>query len=271
MPNVEEHCKSTLKRYGVEGRDIHQWLDEPSRKYAGGHREFRHDTETIRLVGKIFGKNYGSLAGNIALDHIMLDHKEEIEKRRTIAGEFSQEKENPSFPCSFCRTLVKPGDQICPKCGASRTKIVERFERAFEMDKLKLQEKKKKLRRELKLELALGELTPLLRVSLWILSDDSYDSDILDLIREFDDSPLTGEESWLPSDQAKALERLGFLEPFAGAILDRLVQEDFKKHPELKEEADKVMEQTKAIEAEMEESEMHPELYGKENNTKWWK
>ena len=83
MPNIEEHCSHTLKRYGVEGRDIHQWLDETSRKYTSGHRQFRHDTETIKLVGEIFGKNYGKgLAENIALDHIMLDHKEEIERRK---------------------------------------------------------------------------------------------------------------------------------------------------------------------------------------------
>jgi hypothetical protein len=82
MPNLEEHCKHTFKTYGVEGREIHQWLDNPSRKYAGRHREFRHDSETVKLVGDVFGKKYGrTLAENIALDHIMLDHKEEIQRR----------------------------------------------------------------------------------------------------------------------------------------------------------------------------------------------
>ena len=83
MPNLEEHCKRTLKRYGVEGRDIHEWLDKPSRKHAGVHRQFRHDTKTIKLVGNVFGEKYGrEMAENIALDHIMLDHKEEIERRK---------------------------------------------------------------------------------------------------------------------------------------------------------------------------------------------
>ena len=59
MPNLEEHCKHSLKRYGVEGRDIHSWLDEPSRHYAGIHREFRHDEKTTILVGKTFGEIYG--------------------------------------------------------------------------------------------------------------------------------------------------------------------------------------------------------------------
>ena len=65
MPNLEEHCEKTLKRYGVEGRDIHAWLDEPSREFAASHRQFRHDTETVRLVGELFGKTYGR---NVAID-----------------------------------------------------------------------------------------------------------------------------------------------------------------------------------------------------------
>lgn len=83
MPNLEEHCKHSQKRYGIEGRDIHQWLDKPSRKYTRGHRQFRHDTETIKLVGEIFGQKYGrEMAENITLDHITLDHKEEIKQRK---------------------------------------------------------------------------------------------------------------------------------------------------------------------------------------------
>lgn len=82
MPNIEEHCKHSLKRYGAEGRDIHMWLDEPSRLYAGIHREFRHDEKTIILAGKTFGKTYGEdMAQAITLDHIMADHEESIKKR----------------------------------------------------------------------------------------------------------------------------------------------------------------------------------------------
>jgi len=174
MPNLEEHCKRTLKRYGVEGRDIHEWLDEPSRKYAGAHRQFRHDTETIRLVGEIFGKKYGkSLAENIALDHIMLDHEEEIKKRRTIVVKFPEKKEIPSIPCSYCGTLLKPSNQFCPNCGASRKAIIEEFDRAYEMEKIKLKEKKKRLREELKRELHFREKTPEERIRwLWITPRD---------------------------------------------------------------------------------------------------
>ncbi|MCL5948935.1 MAG: hypothetical protein M1490_00460, partial [Candidatus Bathyarchaeota archaeon] len=90
MPNIEEHCGASFKEFKVEGRDIHAWLDEPCRVYAGLHRQFRHDTETIELVGKKFGEKYGvALAENIGLQHIMLDHKERIDKK-TNANDVSR-------------------------------------------------------------------------------------------------------------------------------------------------------------------------------------
>lgn len=168
MPNLEEHCLKTMKRYGVEGRDIHSWMDEPSREYAGSHRQFRHDSETIRLVGDLFGKTYGkSLAENIALDHIMADHEADIKRRNTtIIVNLPEQGEIPSIPCSYCGTLLKPSDQLCPKCGAARIKIIEQIDRAAEMEKLKLQEERKELRKELKYELKFKEMTPYNRMRL---------------------------------------------------------------------------------------------------------
>lgn len=243
MPNLEEHCKRTLKRYGVEGRDIHSWLDEPSKEYATTHRQFRHDTETIRMVGEIFGKTYGkSLAENIALDHIMLDHEEEI-KKHTIVVKLPEKEEIPTIPCSYCNTLLRPSDQFCPKCGASRTKIIEEFDRAYEIEKLKLQEKKKNLQRELKLELALRELTPEERAYLWKYADRSYSVNLNAVIAYGDSedirASLSSESEGLkgPShDQTEALEKKGLSKPFGKAVLDRLAQEDFERHPDLKEQ-----------------------------------
>jgi len=198
MPNIEEHCKQTLKRYRVEGRDIHQWLDEPSRKYASGHRQFRHDTETIRLVGENFGKSYGkSLAETIALDHIMLDHEEEIKSRRTVVLKFPEKKEIPSIPCSYCGILLKPSDQACPNCGANRKRIIEEFDRAYEMEKIKLQEKRKELRKQLKHEYELTKMSPEERISLKKIM------------------------------------------AYPDLILDELIQEDFKRHPELKQKLER--------------------------------
>jgi len=82
VPNHEEHCQHTIKTLGVRGDDIHTWMDEPSRPFGSDHREFRHDSETVKLVGRIFAHRYGrKIAEEIALDHITLDHKEAIERR----------------------------------------------------------------------------------------------------------------------------------------------------------------------------------------------
>jgi len=93
MPNCEEHCEHTLKRYGVEGRDIHTWIDEPSKLYGASHREVRHDTEAREMVKKIFGEKYGeNLAENIFLDHMLLD-LETKNKEDALAYEVILEKE----------------------------------------------------------------------------------------------------------------------------------------------------------------------------------
>jgi len=112
LPGHEEHCQHTLKRYGVRGDDVHSFLDEPCRIAGKGHRQFRHDSETVKLVGQIFGKKYGrELAENIALDHIMLDHKEEIRKRRDNAA---------LSRCPNCGAPLgetQKGKRICKYCG----------------------------------------------------------------------------------------------------------------------------------------------------------
>ena len=83
-PDRLAHMEHSLERYGSKGEDIHAFLDEPVKMQGKAHREFRHDTETIRLVGKLFEKEYGrELAENIALDHIMLDHKTRLHEQET--------------------------------------------------------------------------------------------------------------------------------------------------------------------------------------------
>jgi uncharacterized Zn finger protein (UPF0148 family) len=205
MPNLDEHCKHCLARYGVEGRDIHQWLDEPSKEYASSHRQFRHDTESVKLVGELFSKNYGrSLAESIALDHIMADHEEEIKNRNIqIVVNLPEQKEMPSIHCLYCKTLLKPSDQVCPKCGSSRAKITYELDRNIEMEKLKLQEKKKQLRKELKLELKYSSQTPYERLYwYWWYR-------------------------WLTGINKGSVGKEDL------AVLDKLVSEDLKKDPNL--------------------------------------
>jgi hypothetical protein len=93
MPNLEEHCKHSKDRYGVEGRDIHSWMDEPSIKFTGSHRQYRHDKEGLESVKDTFGEKYGrSVAGNIAMDHIDLDKKESNKKLEEKTMAFLQRK-----------------------------------------------------------------------------------------------------------------------------------------------------------------------------------
>ncbi|MBU0847291.1 hypothetical protein KKH23_08935 [Patescibacteria group bacterium] len=74
MPNHNEHCKHTRELYGVDGAEIHTWMDEPSQLYGASHRWIRHD---LSLIPKKFIDRYGKeLAKQIMLDHILLDRKD---------------------------------------------------------------------------------------------------------------------------------------------------------------------------------------------------
>jgi hypothetical protein len=186
MPNLEEHCQRTKTKYKVEGKDIHKWLDEPSQTYASSHRQFRHDTKTVKLVGELFGKNYGKeLSENIALDHIMADHEDEVKNRNSnIIINFPPKTEIPTIPCSYCHTLLKPSDQTCPNCGASRTKIIERFDHDIEMEKLRIQEEKKLQKKLLLRECGLREQTPEVRSYMFFNftnSDQKFDKKLDEL------------------------------------------------------------------------------------------
>ena len=78
MPDHEEHCKHSFKRYGVRGEEIHSWLDEPSKVFGGFHRQLRHNYETINEAVKFFGEKYGSeTVRNIVTDHFIADSEQD--------------------------------------------------------------------------------------------------------------------------------------------------------------------------------------------------
>jgi hypothetical protein len=78
MPNHEEHCADSLKRYGKSFAELHAWMDEPSILLGSSHRKYRHDPNVTPEEAKaIFGVN----ADNACLDHIRLD---ELEVRKSI-------------------------------------------------------------------------------------------------------------------------------------------------------------------------------------------
>jgi len=71
----------TKKRYGVTGKNLHRWIDEPSLLLAGSHRKYRHDpnTELPLIYIEEFGKER---ARDIHLDHLYLDKKNSRKKTK---------------------------------------------------------------------------------------------------------------------------------------------------------------------------------------------
>jgi hypothetical protein len=85
MPNLEEHCQHSERRYGVKGEDIHSWMDEPSQVAGGSHREYRHDLNSLQTAIQLFGKQYGAeMVENIFLDHLKADSAENRKRVEVI-------------------------------------------------------------------------------------------------------------------------------------------------------------------------------------------
>ncbi|MGA3289384.1 MAG: hypothetical protein ABSD42_04000 [Candidatus Bathyarchaeia archaeon] len=81
MPNHEEHCADSLKRYGKTFSEMHRWMDEPSLILGAAHRKYRHDPNVTPAEAKsIFGEN----ADNACLDHIRLDVLEAHRSTTTV-------------------------------------------------------------------------------------------------------------------------------------------------------------------------------------------
>jgi len=148
MPNLEEHCKHSLRLYGVEGREVHSWMDDPCRKFAGSHRQFRHDTETIEFVKEYFAEKIGpKLAGNIAIDHIMLDHEETVKKRREKNDAILSDKD------------------------------------PYELEKPKYEKKKEELRRELRLsEIKTSRIKDYIQITYAHRKEDLFDLAVTSLL-----------------------------------------------------------------------------------------
>lgn len=153
LPNHEEHCQHSMMRYGVRGDDIHTYLDEPCRVAGQTHRQFRHDTKTVKLVGELFGPEYGrELAENIALDHITADHEEEIRNDRdsiillkcpNCGGQLTG-NQNGKSTCRYCGYEVKvPEISTTTEPGK-----ISQYEIQDAVDKIKRKREKNRLIKE---------------------------------------------------------------------------------------------------------------------------
>ena len=101
MPDHEEHCKYSLKKYGKGFSELHGWMDEPWEILGKQHRMYRHDPYTTPEEAK---KLFGEYADHACLDHIMLDWRE------SPKGFSSNFKPYP-------RRGMPAG--ICPRCGST--------------------------------------------------------------------------------------------------------------------------------------------------------
>ena len=73
LPNHEEHCAESLKRYGKTFSEVHAWMDEPSLILGSAHRQYRHDPYVTPMEAKAI---FGDFADHACLDHIRLDEQE---------------------------------------------------------------------------------------------------------------------------------------------------------------------------------------------------
>ena len=75
MSTFEQHCLESIKLFGSPFTEVHSWLDEfqGTVKYRMRHRRVRHHEEGILHAVKLFG----SIAGQVARQHIISDIKEE--------------------------------------------------------------------------------------------------------------------------------------------------------------------------------------------------
>ena len=93
MPNLEEHCKHSEKRYGIRGEEIHSWIDEPSQIAGGSHRDYRHDLSSLQTAIQLFSKLYGAeMVENIFLDHLKADSAENRKRNEVIKDGSTNEK-----------------------------------------------------------------------------------------------------------------------------------------------------------------------------------
>jgi hypothetical protein len=66
---LEEHCKRSLKMFGGEYSEVHQWLDELSTpRNKPYHRKYRHHLQGVIECANMFGRRTIRVAQQHILD-----------------------------------------------------------------------------------------------------------------------------------------------------------------------------------------------------------
>jgi hypothetical protein len=133
LPNHEEHCLESLKRYGKTFSEVHRWMDEPCLILGSQHRIYRHDPFVSPKEAKAI---FGDLADHVVLDHIRLD---ELESRREATSELNQTKvmhipvcitvESSAKVFTYNMTATSIGKDNKPRFSYSPKSITDAIER----------------------------------------------------------------------------------------------------------------------------------------------
>ena len=55
MPKIEEHCKTSKKKFGEEGVEYHKWIDQYATE-GYRHRQVLHNKEGVEVGVQLFGE-----------------------------------------------------------------------------------------------------------------------------------------------------------------------------------------------------------------------
>ncbi len=78
MPPLEVHLKTSIDRTGKDYKEIHQWIDDPEKKYE------RHDVTKILEFGRMFEEKYGKEGAEEYIRHIHDDLNKRFHKLENV-------------------------------------------------------------------------------------------------------------------------------------------------------------------------------------------
>jgi len=92
MAYLHEHCYDCKQHLGKDWKEVHLWLDALFADYGMAHRKYRHNSEGIEEIRKMWG-NEAALAAKI---HIIVDcwgipSKADYENGRVNSNGFTEE------------------------------------------------------------------------------------------------------------------------------------------------------------------------------------
>jgi hypothetical protein len=128
LPNHEEHCADSLRRYGKTYSEVHRWMDEPCKILGSSHRIYRHDPFVTPREAKAI---FGDLADHVTLDHIRLDEQES--NRKQIDENVTQLK---MIETPFCLTVNSSAKVLRFRCIATTIMKGNRSRFSYKLKKI---------------------------------------------------------------------------------------------------------------------------------------